>query len=308
MKAQKIIIDTDPGIDDAMAIIYAHLAPGIELLGLTSIFGNVTRDIATRNALALLELIGSNAKVAAGAAVPLQQDAREVAWEVHGREGFGTVPPMQPHRQAEPRPAYQFIIDTIQQYPGEIVLCPVGPLTNISLALQHDPAIADQVRAVVVMGGSLNAGGNVTLYAEANIWQDPHAAEIVFAADWPVTMIGLDVTHRVVCTPEEFAELPASAPLCGGFLNQAAPFYFDFHAKANGFLGCHMHDPTAVIAILHPEWFVTESLALDVILEGEQAGKTQPSADPHKAKVAVATAVNAEAVKQDFLQRIKSGH
>jgi len=307
MQPQKLIIDTDPGVDDAMAIIYAHLAEDIELMGLTTIFGNVTRDIATRNALTLVEMLDSTAAVAAGAPTPLQQDAREVAWEVHGREGFGDIPPGSPQRNADPRPAYQFIIDTIHQHPGEVTLCPIGPLTNIALALQHDPSIVAAVKAVVVMGGSLDEGGNVTPHAEANIWQDPHAAEQVFSANWPVTMMGLDVTHRVICTPEEFATLPAAAPVYGGFLNQAAQFYFDFHQRVDGLHGCHMHDPTAVIAVLHPEWVETTALPLDVVLEGEQVGRTQRSSKPNKTSVNVATRIQAEAVKKHFLQTIQGG-
>ena len=175
MNAQKVIIDTDPGVDDAMAIIYAHLEPDIELLGLTSIFGNVVIDTATRNALALVEMLGSSASVAAGARQPLKQQPKEVAWEVHGREGFGDVPAMSPGIEADPRPAYEFICDMVNQYPGEVVLCPVGPLTNLALALQHDASITSKVKSVVIMGGSVDEGGNVTPHAEANIWQDPHA-------------------------------------------------------------------------------------------------------------------------------------
>ncbi len=307
MNAQKVIIDTDPGVDDAMAIIYAHLASDVELLGLTSIFGNVTIDTATRNALVLTDLLGSSVPVAAGAVQPLEQEPKEVAWEVHGREGFGDVPAMSPQRSADSRPAYQFICDMVNQYPGEVVLCPVGPLTNIALALQHDPSIADKVKSVVIMGGSVDEGGNVTPHAEANIWQDPHAADVVFAADWPMTLIGLDVTHRVVCSPEDFAELPEASPKLGGFLNQAAQFYFDFHARVDGIRGCHMHDPTAVISIVRPEWFSTEPMALCTVLGGEQVGKTYRCSETSRRAVNVAMGIDADAVKSHFLETIKTG-
>ncbi len=307
MKPQKVIIDTDPGIDDAMAIIYAHLEPEIELLGLTSIFGNVTVDIATRNALALTEMLDSAAVVAGGAAQPLQQTPRQVAREVHGHEGFGDVPPMTPSRVADPRPAYQFICDTVNANPGEIVLCPIGPLTNIALALQHDPSIAAKVKSVYVMGGSVDEGGNVTAFAEANIWQDPHAANLVFAADWPVTLIGLDVTHRVICSPEDFAALAEASPRLGGFLNEAAQFYFDFYASVTDIHGCHMHDPTAVIAIVRPEWLTIEETPLVTREDGEQIGKTERSSDASRPKVRVAMNIKAQAVRQRFLDTIKTG-
>lgn len=307
MHAQKVIIDTDPGIDDAMAIIYAHLEPEIELLGLTSIFGNVTVDIATRNALALTEMLGSSAVVAAGAAHPLQQASREVAHEVHGHEGFGHVAPMTPERVADARPAWQFICDTVNANPGDIVLCPIGPLTNIALALQHDPSIAAKVKSVVVMGGSVDEGGNVTPYAEANIWQDPHAANIVFSADWPVTLVGLDVTHRVICSPEDFAELAESSPRLGGFLNEAVQFYFDFYATVTDIRGCHMHDPTAVVSIVRPQWLSIEDTALQTVEEGELVGKTERAKDASLPRIKVAVDIQAEAVRQRFLDTIKSG-
>ena len=307
MKTHKVLIDTDPGVDDAMAIIYAHLEPEIELVGLTSIFGNVTIDIATRNALALVEMTGAAIPVAHGASRPLVQEPKEVAWEVHGKEGFGDVPPMTPSIAANPSSAHAFICDMVNRYPGEIVLCPVGPLTNIAMALKHDPSIADKVKSVTVMGGSLDEGGNVTPHAEANIWQDPHAAEIVFSASWDVTMIGLDVTHQVVCTPEDFAALSLDAPKLGGFLNDAAQFYFDFHAKENGIRGCHMHDPAAVISIVRPELFTTEAVPLDTVPEGEQIGRTKRSEDGAKPAVNVAKGIDSNGVKSQFLDTIKTG-
>ena len=308
MNKHQIIIDTDPGVDDAMAVLYACLDPEIELVGLTSIFGNVTIDVATRNALALLELADVKAPVSQGASVPLVQDAKEVAWEVHGREGFGDVPPFTPASKADPRPAHQFICDMINQNPGEIVLCPVGPLTNIAMAIQHDPSIASKVKSVTVMGGSLDEGGNVTPHAEANIWQDPHAADIVFSANWPVTMIGLDVTHQVVCKPDEFASLSKDAPKLGGFLNDAAQFYFDFHARVDGLHGCHMHDPAAVISIVKPQYFKTEATALDTIIDGTEVGMTIRSKNSTKPPVNVAMEIDTEAVKRHFLDMIKTGY
>lgn len=302
--SHKIIIDTDPGVDDAMAILYAFLDPQIELVGLTSIFGNVTTDIATRNALRLVELAGKSVPVAAGAQKPLAIPQREPAWEVHGREGFGTIPAETPKGEAIAETAAEFICEMAHKYPGELVLCPVGPLTNIALALQLDPTIRDKVKSVTVMGGSLDEGGNVTEWAEANIWQDPHAAEIVFSADWDVTMVGLDVTHQIVCRPKEFATLAKDAPTLGGFLNEAAQFYFEFHRTENGIDGCHMHDPSAVISIVRPALFTVDEVPIGVILDGEKTGQTIRSENPGRKTVRVCRHVDADAVKLRFLDVI----
>lgn len=305
--AEKIIIDTDPGVDDAMAIVYASLDSRIELMGLTTIFGNVTTDIATRNALVLLELIGEDKPVARGSGRPLVQEPKEVAWEVHGREGFGDVPPMSPKSNSVREPAHEFICQMANEYPGEITLCPIGPLTNIALALEHDPSIAEKVKGVSIMGGSLEGGGNVTPFAEANIWQDPHAADAVFAANWEVRMIGLDVTHKVICSPEDFASLPPKAPKLGGFLNECAQFYFQFHRKVDGLNGCHMHDPSAVISIVDPDFFTFDEIPLEVTIDGEELGRTRKSPSSERRPMKVALGVDDNAVKRRFLETIETG-
>ncbi len=307
MTRTKVIIDTDPGVDDAMAVLYACLDPRIELVGLTSIFGNVTTDIATRNALVLLELAGVDLPVARGAETPMVQEPKEVSWEVHGREGFGDVPPITPKSNPVAETAAEFICRMVNENPGEIVLCPVGPLTNFALALELDPGIASKVKGVTVMGGSLDEGGNVTPHAEANIYQDPHAADLVFAADWNITMIGLDVTHQVICSPNHFAQLALDAPKLGGFLNEAAQFYFQFHRKVDGIDGCHMHDPTAVISIVDPELFSIDETPLQVILDGEELGKTIRSENGNRPNVSVAMGIDVDAVRNRFLETIKTG-
>ncbi|MEM7069973.1 MAG: nucleoside hydrolase [Pseudomonadota bacterium] len=307
MQPHKVIIDTDPGVDDAMAILYACLDPEIELLGLTSIFGNVTTDIATRNALVLLEKAGQELPVARGADKPLVQDAKPVAWEVHGKQGFGNVPPINPAGLPVSETAAEFICRVVNENPGEVTLCPVGPLTNIALALEHDPSIAEKVKGVTVMGGSLDEGGNVTPHAEANIWQDPHAAEIVFGAAWDVTLVGLDVTHQVVCTPDDFTSLVEPAPKLGGFLNDAAQFYFQFHRDENGINGCHMHDPTAVISIVRPDLFSIDETPISVILDGEEIGRTYRTNTSERPAVKACLGIEVEAVRNLFLETIKSG-
>ena len=303
---QKIIIDTDPGIDDAMAIHMAFADPRLDVLGLTTIFGNVTIDIATRNALVLAEMAQYETVVSKGALVPRRRPLEPPADFVHGGEGFGDVPPITPRGTAIADDAARYLCETCAAHPGEIIICAVGPLTNLAAALDYDPAIADHVKAVVVMGGSAAPHGNVTNVAEANIWNDPDAAECVFAAAWPVTMVGLDVTEKAQCTPADFAMLAEQSPDIGGFLNAATQFYFDFHENKTGNRSCFMHDPSAVLAITDPDYFDFERMALKVTCDGDEIGRTLPVDDASRPMVQVAIKVNAAAVRDKFIQLVSS--
>jgi len=298
----KLVIDTDPGVDDAMAILYAGAHPGLELIGLTSVFGNVPVAIATRNALFLAEMAGLAIPVAEGAAVPLVQALPPHPDFVHGVEGFGDLPPVRPKGRADPRSAAQFLCEVTAARPGEVTICAVGPLTNLAAALALDPKIARNVARVVVMGGAVTCPGNVNEHAEANIWNDPHAAKIVFGAGWPVTLVGLDVTEQVRCTPGDFSGLAKDSPVIGGFLDRAVQFYFDFHRSKHDLDGCHMHDPTAVIEITGPGLFSVREAPVAVTLEGEAAGQTRFGAAGSGPAVRVCTGVDTEAVRARFLE------
>ena len=303
----KVLIDTDPGIDDAMAVFYAALHPEIDLVGMTTVFGNVTTEIATRNAIVLAERVGQDIPVARGVDRPLVQKPNPVSDFVHGKEGFGSMPAQQIRGRALDEPAHAFICRMINENPGEITLCPVGPLSNIALALRHDPSIAGKVKDIVIMGGGLDMG-NVTEYAEANVWNDPHAADEVFAADWSVRVTGLNVTSEVVCRPEDFADLAQKSPVIGGFLNEAAQFYMDFYATVHdGVRCCDMHDPSALIAITNPEYFRFESHVLEVIVEGERVGQMIRSDASGRSENKVLMGVDSEAVKKRFMSIIESG-
>jgi len=304
-RSTPIIIDTDPGIDDAMAILYALADPAVDLIGLTTIFGNVPEATATRNTLALLELAGADIPVAAGAAMPLVQTPHPHPDFVHGVEGFGDALLDPPMRRPDARPAYQFIIDAVTDRPGEITLVPVGPLTNLALALQAAPEIAQQVARVVIMGGAVRHKGNVNAYAEANIWQDPHAAAAVFAAEWPMTLVGLDVTERVICTAADLAPMMETSPRCGAFLTKAAEFYFGFHRETEGIDGCHLHDPSAIIAALDPAPFEQISAPLSVTLEGAEAGMTREAT--RGPPIDLCLGVDAERVLGRFRRQLASG-
>ena len=301
--AQKIIIDTDPGIDDAMAIHMALADPRLEIVGMTTVFGNVTTAQATRNALHLADMAAHPAAVAGGATKPRLRDAAPPADFVHGPDGFGDLPAPAPGGRADDRGAAAFLCESCAAAPGEIIICAVGPLTNLAAALDHDPAIAENVGRVVVMGGSAAWHGNVTACAEANIWNDPHAADRVFAADWHVTMVGLDVTEKTQCTPADFAAIAAAAPRIGGFLESATGFYFDFHEAKLGRRICFMHDPSAVIVITDPDLFGFEGAPITVTCEGDEIGRTVLEGNGRR-EVAIATEVDSKAVRRRFLDTV----
>lgn len=300
----KLIIDTDPGIDDAMAIFHAAAAPEIELLGLTSIFGNVTTAKATRNALRLVEAAGLTCPVAQGAERPLVLPPFPPSSQVHGAEGFGDIPAEDPKGRAVAEGAAEFLVRMARDHAGELVVCPIGPLTNIAEALRLDPDFARNVKRIVIMGGSLEDGGNITPHAEANIYHDPHAADEVFASGAPITLVGLDVTHQIMCPAEEFAEIAAEAPRLGGMLQEMSRFYLRFYESVGKFGGCSLHDPAAVIACAHPELFTTRSVPLRVICDGEAIGATVLDDTGTRAPVDVCMGVDADAVKALFRERL----
>lgn len=195
MTARKIIIDCDPGIDDALALVYAHGHPGLALAGLTTVAGNVSLDKTTANALRIRDFLGmTGVPVVAGCPEPLLRSAID-ARDVHGESGLGQVQLPDPASGPDPGHAADFIIDQVRAAPGEITLIAVGPLTNIALAVRRYPALTAEVSDFVIMGGS-SGRGNVTPAAEFNVAADPEAAAIVFGAGWTVTMVGLDVTLK----------------------------------------------------------------------------------------------------------------
>lgn len=304
----KLIIDTDPGIDDAMAIFYAAAAPEIDLIGLTTVFGNVTTPIATRNALYLAEVAGLDIPVAAGAEKPLALPPFPPSAQVHGVDGFGDMPAVSPKGQAVTESAAEFLCRVTREAPGEVVVCAIGPLTNIAAALQYDPEFARNVAQVVIMGGSIDEGGNITPHAEANIYHDPHAAEVVLGADMDVVLVGLDVTHRILCTAEDFTNIAQAAPDLGGQLQQMSEFYLEFYQSVGKFDGCSLHDPAAVIACTHPQLFDMPVMPVEVICEGEASGQTIRSEQPDRPAIRACMGVDAAAVKQLFLDRLALLH
>lgn len=274
----KIIFDTDPGIDDAMALLFIAASPALELMAVTTVFGNADIDTTTRNALYLKDRFGLEAPVFKGTDKPLTRPRNPSPTFVHGENGLGDVEltglvPAQP----EAKPAHQAIIDLARAHPGEITLVAVGPLTNLALALKADPEVATLLKAVVIMGGAFGVAGkpgNVTPVAEANIWNDPEAADLVFTAPWPVTAVSLDVTSQVVMSPGYMDDLEACAGPAGAFLNAISKPYAAFYGGRDGIVGCCVHDAAAVAFVIAPSLFETRRGAIRVVTEGIALGQT----------------------------------
>ena len=245
-----IIHDCDPGIDDALAITFAAGHPGIELLGITSVAGNVSLAKTTRNALAVAEFTGAGrVPVTAGSAGPLTRPAMD-ARQVHGETGLGGAVLPEPSRGPEPGHATDFIVDTISARRGEITLVATGPLTNIALAIKREPRITEWARSFVIMGGSA-ARGNVTPAAEFNMWADPEAAAIVFGAGWTVRMIGLDITLRARATPEVQQKMASLGDLGSRLL---LPALSQYNTPAEGRYPA-VHDVCAMVYLAEPSLF-----------------------------------------------------
>ncbi len=276
--ARKIIIDTDPGIDDAMAIFFALQSPELDVIGLTTVFGNAYVDTTTANALRLLEIAGrTDIPVAAGAANPIAVTFPGPSPEVHGHDGQGNIDLPPPTTQPIKETAAEFLVEQIMAHPGEITLVPVAPLTNLALALHLEPRIAQNVREVVMMGGAAFVPGNITPAAEANVWNDADAADLVFAAEWPIAMIGLDVTHRVMM-PRAHAESYGDihTPMAQ-HVRKILPVYLDFYSKGRSIDGMYVHDSTAISYLLTPELFTTVQYPIMVdTTRGISRGKTWP--------------------------------
>ena len=300
----KLIIDTDPGIDDAMAIFYAGSEPEIDLLALTTIFGNVTITQASRNALYLIDQMGLDIPVSQGLECPRVLPPFPPSSNVHGVEGLGAL-----HVRPAPgslinKSAPEYLVEMAQQHKGELVICPIGPLTNIAAAMDLDPNFCSNLKRMVIMGGSLRAGGNITPFAEANIYHDPHAANHVLHYGKNIMLVGLDVTNKVICSRDFFYEIAKYSPKFGGLLLEMSNFYINFYETAGKFDGCGMHDPSALVACVAPELFQTESHKLRVCCEGESSGKILIAPEGLGNLVDVCVEVNIEAVKQKFFQKV----
>jgi len=330
---RKLIIDTDPGVDDAMAIAFGLCHPDMELLGLTTVFGNTSIEFATRNAQYILDVMGArDVAVARGAAAPRVQAAHAPPDFVHGSDGLGhvwpaggvTLAPDCRHAEIEPLDAADFIIDSARRYPGKISLVAVGPLTNIAEALAREPALPELLNELVIMGGSLQEPGNVSPLAEANFWNDPHAADDVLSGNWPASIVGLDVTHRIMLSDDDLGRLRDDAGLTGRLLWESSRFYVDFYTSRATAIGgdgrreCAMHDAAAIARVVVPEAFETVQGGARVIPDGMAIGQLTLDRLGHDYPVAhwasrprstaVCIDVQADRVRSHFLDTVIDHH
>jgi len=263
----RVIIDTDPGVDDAMAILLALNSPELKVEALTVVPGNVDAKQGLENALKIVSLAGRcDVVVAGGAQHPLNQKLITAQFW-HGKNGLAGVDLPPSKCKADARFGPDLIIEIVHKYPHELTLIPVGPLTNIALAVSKDPSIASLVRDIVIMGGSIS-GGNVNGAAEANIYNDPEAAQIVFNAGWMVTMIGSDVGERTLMTRKYLTELQANHGPQSDFVAKLANFYLT-RSEKSGYPGAAMYDPLVVGAVIDPTLVTLKDMHVDVETKGE---------------------------------------
>jgi purine nucleosidase len=326
MAPRPTILDVDTGIDDALALLYAVASPEIELIGATSVMGNIAVEQATENTLAVLEAAGrGDVEVAQGAARPLGRD--HVPFPVvHGERGLGRAAPPPPAAAPSSRSAVELIVASVRERPGQVMLIATGPLTNIALALREEPHLPDLLGGFALMGGAFARGGNVTPAAEANIWVDPLAADDVFTAfsgadeaRLPIC-VGLDVTERAVMRRTDLDAVCAPAPdsPLGLLIEGATSFYIDFYAAVVGEDGCRLHDPLAVAIAIDESlarlvttrvevetagrWTTGETVA---DLEGVR-GSPWPVGWEPEANARVALEVVADECLERFVERVRS--
>ena len=265
---RKIILDCDPGHDDAIAMLLAHGSPQIELVAVTTVVGNQTLEKVTRNALAVATVAGIRGiPFAAGCPRPLIRQIQFAA-DIHGESGLDGPDLPEPTVPLDRRHAVDLIIDTVLAHePGEITLVPTAGLTNIALAVRKEPRLAELVREVVLMGGGYHTG-NRTPVAEFNIGIDPEAAHIVFNESWPVVMVGLDLTHQALATPEVVDAIAAVGTTTSKMVIDILDFFRTAYARVQGFSSPPVHDPCAVAYLIEPDVVKVRAAPVDIELRG----------------------------------------
>lgn len=269
MNPKRIIIDTDPGVDDALTFLLALASPEIKLEALTTVHGNTNVENTTRNALAVLEFLhAENIPVAKGCSLPLLVPLHKSGDMVHGAGGIGNTNLPEPKNKPVDEHAIDYLIQRVLAEPKELSIFPIGPLTNIALAIRKEPRFAEAVKELVIMGGSLRAGGNITPAAEFNLHADPHAAHIVFHSGIPITLIPLDVTYKCLLTSEDVERLNRTGSPIARFVRDATGGYMEFYKKYEGFDGCALHDPLTLATVIAPELLTFENHYVDVDISG----------------------------------------
>ena len=309
---RRLILDLDTGIDDALAIAYALASPEVELIGITGTYGNVLLEQGLRNDLAITDLFGHpELAVYAGLAHASMRKHFEVqpaSAFIHGGNGIGEAQIPDSTRTLSGKSAVDFIIESADAYGRDLIVVPTGPLTNLAQAIHDAPRIIDEIGRVVLMGGALTVRGNVSPWAEANISQDPDAADAVFRSGIRATMVGLDVTLRTLLTFRQTARWRALGTRAGTFLADAVDYYIKaYETTAPKLGGCGLHDPLAVAVAVDPTLVTTLPLNMTVDTQGPTRGRTigdnDRLADPHPSMEA-ATKVDAGRFLDEFMARI----
>jgi purine nucleosidase len=289
MAKSKIIIDCDPGVDDAIALLLAFASPDeIELVGITTVIGNVSLPLTTRNALRVTAMANrQDVPVYAGCSRPIVLPRVQRGASVHGTDGLGDLGVPDATHPIQGQHAVDFIIDTILREPGEITLCPIGPMTNIALALIKEPSIAAKIKQIVFMGGAAFSPGNTATDAEFNIWIDPHAAQVVLSSGIPMTMFGLDVTRHATLTKARFEELERDASP----LMKTAIAMMRYYGSGDASL----HDPCVTAFLIDPTLFEGVDAVIDVDLDQSGAyGRTRAVENGNGSPIHVITEVDDE--------------
>ena len=289
-----VVLDCDTGVDDAMAIFFGLLAPEIEVAAIGCVWGNVPVETATENTLRLLEIVDRPpVPVAPGAAKPLLGPAFDLGTDVHGEDGQGNANLPPPSLRPADSSAAEQIVRLAHERPGELTLVPTGPLTNVAIALALDPAIVQLYKEVVLMGGAFLTPGNASRVAEANIWHDPEAAQMVLEAPWPITVVGLAVTRRERLTQPLLDRLRDSGSPAGRHLHLITDIYLSRAEAVYGRRECAMHDPLALaiaadrsLALRAPEVRVDVELA-GAHTRGMTVADLRPDAPPGEANARV---------------------
>jgi inosine-uridine nucleoside N-ribohydrolase len=310
----RMILDVDTGIDDAMAIVYALSRPGIKLEALTTTFGNTDIDTATSNTLRILELVGRpEVPVARGPGRSLLKPFIKGADHVHGPNGLGGVELPAPKARAIDEHASDLMIRMARENPGEITLCPVGPATNVALAIAKAPEVAPLFKEIVMMGSTLfhpGIQGIPTPMADANFWNDPEAAQIVLRSGAKITLVGMDVTMKVLLTKPMREEIAAGGGI-GATMMEVADFYVrSYETMYPGIDGCGLHDPLAVAIAEDPSLTTTERMCVDIELAGPLtrgqtvADRRRTAADRRNADVCLQ--IDTERFSRRFVAALKS--
>ncbi len=306
----RIILDTDPGIDDALAILLLAASPEISIEAITVTHGNTTVDKCAKNALQIAELCNLvSVPIARGASEPLVKSL-SVAEETHGDGGLGYAVLPEPTLKLTKLPAVELIINLIHKHPGEITLLCIGPMTNLALAILRDPSIVPLIKNVVSMGGTIHAPGNATPSSEYNVFCDPHAFDVVIRAGLKFTLVPLDVTYECLFQKRHMERIQSKNPAVQKFIDDSTRFYMEFHDEYQSIEGCAINDPLAAALLIKPDLVEYFDYHVSVELKGDH-NVAKTSADHFKAmgkatNANVAMKVNVEAFMDFFIERVNT--